>query len=200
MTRLAAILLVCAGFLFASCGGSEPQAPESAATAQAQPAAEDSLEPPPPPIPSGTLAFGNVTARGAPIDAVLLYQEHWIRIDPLGLPAVVEVDREGNFFVLNLKPGRYYLNSLRSGGQWYNLTYDTEEELSAAARAVLRDAVAYLGSYKIFDLQRALPGGGGFTVQTTGIPTQHQILERVADDIGDEGWAYKIRLHLDGLP
>ena len=200
MTRLAPILLVCTGFLFASCGGSEPQAPESAEPAPAPPAAEALLEPPPPPIPSGTLAFGNVTAGGATIDAVMLYQEHWIRVDPLGLPAVVQVDREGNFYVLNLRPGRYYLNSLHSGGQWYNFTYDSEEDLSAAAREVPRDAVAYLGSYKVFDLRRALPGGGGFTVQSTGTPTEHLILERVADAIGDEGWSYKIRLHLDGLP
>ena len=137
-------------------------------------------------------AYGNITLPdNLVITRVILYKVGEVYAPPFKSPPQSHTYTNGNFFFVNLTPGKYYLASFMSGNNVFYFNYrglKDEEFLEKVALDIKPGSVSYLGSYQVTGIERNFFKSDTFEIKPSKKPAKVTILDHLKRAAKGTGW------------
>lgn len=141
--------------------------------------------------PDASAAYGNITLPNGAITNVMFYKVGEIYAPPFKSPPTSHTYNNGNFFFVNLEPGKYFLMGFMAEQQAFYFNYGgikEDEFMNKMAIEIKPGIVTYLGSYEVTGIDRHFFKTDTFDIKRSKTPTRENILNHLKEAAKGTGW------------
>lgn len=141
--------------------------------------------------PKAAAAYGNITLPNGNITNVMLYKVGEVYAPPFKSPPAAHSYTNGNFFFVNLEPGKYFLMGFMAGKEAFYFNYSgmkEEEFIKKVAIEIKPGSTTYLGSYEVTGIDRNFFRSSTFDIKRSNSPTRNTILKHLKEAAKGTGW------------
>jgi hypothetical protein len=145
--------------------------------------------------PEAAAAYGNISLPEGNISNVLLYKVGEGDAPPIQSPHQCHTYTNGDYFIENLEPGKYFLMGFTAGKQKFNFNYQGLSEaefIKDAAVEIKRGSITYFGSYDVKGIDQKFQKSAAFEITHSKTAAKILILKHLKEDAQGTGWDKRI--------
>jgi hypothetical protein len=141
--------------------------------------------------PEVAMAYGNISLPEGNIANVLLYKVGEGDAPPSKSPHQSHIYANGDYFIENIEPGKYFLMGFTAAQEKFNLNYQGIDEakfIKEAAVEIKHGSANYLGSYDVTGVDRNFLKNNSFAITHNKYAAKMLILKHLKAEVQGTGW------------
>jgi hypothetical protein len=141
--------------------------------------------------PDVAMAYGNITLPEGNITDVLLYKVDEGDAPPVKSPHQSHTYANGDYFIENIEPGKYFLREFVAGKEQFNLNYQGIDEakfIKDVAVEVKHGSATYFGSYDVTGIDNKFQKSSSYAITHNKYAARMLILKHLKAEVQGTGW------------